>query len=51
MRTGGMSNSSWKNRLLANHNDRKAWKVNELNPYWFTLYLKPLRKIKQFIVR
>lgn len=51
MRTGGMSNSSLKNRLLANQNDRKAWKVNELNPYWFTLYLKPLRKIKQFIAR
>lgn len=50
MRTGGMSNSSWKNRLLANHNDRKAWKVNDLDPYWFTLYLKPLRKIKQFIL-
>ncbi len=51
MRTGGMSNSSWKNRLLANQNDRKAWKVNDLQPYWFTLYLKPLRKLKQFIIR
>jgi glycosyltransferase involved in cell wall biosynthesis len=49
MRAGGMSNASLKNRLRANNEDRMAWKVNGLKPYFFTLYLKPLRKIFQFI--
>ena len=49
MRTGGASNASFKNRLKANKEDREAWKINGLKPYFFTLYLKPLRKIFQFI--
>ena len=49
MRTGGQSNSSIKNRIKANKEDRLAWKINGLKPYWFTLYMKPLRKITQFI--
>lgn len=48
MRTGGASNISLKNRLIAHLNDYKAWKVNGLNPYWFSLFLKPVRKINQF---
>lgn len=48
MRTGGQSNVSTKNRIIANLEDRKAWEVNGLKPYFFTLYFKPLRKIKQF---
>ncbi|MBW2661229.1 MAG: glycosyltransferase, partial [Deltaproteobacteria bacterium] len=49
MRSGGMSNASLKNRLLANRNDRLAWEVNGLKPYPWTLYLKPLRKVGQYI--
>ncbi len=49
MRVGGMSNTSLKNRLRAHREDRIAWKLNELKPYFFTLPLKPLRKIFQFI--
>jgi glycosyltransferase involved in cell wall biosynthesis len=49
MRTGGVSNSNFQNRLSANKNDRKAWKINGLKPYPFTLWLKPVRKILQFI--
>jgi glycosyltransferase involved in cell wall biosynthesis len=49
MRTGGLSNASVKNRIRANREDRKAWHLNELKPYFFTLYLKPLRKVLQFI--
>lgn len=49
MRTGGLSNASVKNRIRANREDRKAWHLNELKPYFFTLYLKPLRKVIQFI--
>lgn len=49
MRIGGVSNSTLKNRLAANRNDLKAWKTNNLTPRFYTLWLKPLRKIFQFI--
>lgn len=48
MRTGGVSNASLKNRWRANQMDRKAWIINGLEPAWYTLYMKPLRKIKQW---
>jgi glycosyltransferase len=51
MRTGGASNASLASRLKANADDRKAWDVNGLTPYWFTMYLKPIRKITQFIFK
>jgi glycosyltransferase len=51
MRAGGMSNASLGNRLRANKEDRLAWKLNELEPYFFTLYIKPLRKIHQYIIK
>ena len=49
MRAGGVSNSSIANRISANQNDRKAWKINGLTPHFYTLWLKPLRKILQFM--
>lgn len=49
MRSGGISNASLKNRIKANLMDRKAWKVNGLKPYPWTIYLKPLRKVMQFL--
>jgi glycosyltransferase len=49
MRTGGISNASFRNRLKANREDREAWRLNGLRPYFFTTYLKPVRKIFQFI--
>ncbi|MCF0069011.1 glycosyltransferase [Dyadobacter sp. CY261] len=49
MRAGGVSNSTFKNRIAANRNDRLAWKINNLEPRFYTLWLKPLRKIIQFI--
>jgi glycosyltransferase involved in cell wall biosynthesis len=51
MRAGGMSNASLLNRLRGNKEDRLAWKLNGLKPYFFTLYLKPLRKLHQFITK
>jgi len=51
MRTGGVSNASIKNRLLANKMDRKAWKVNGLKPYPWTLSMKPLRKVGQWFCK
>jgi glycosyltransferase len=51
MSTGGMSNVSVRNRIHANREDRLAWKLNGLRPYFFTLYLKPLRKVSQFLIK
>lgn len=51
MRAGGMSNATLKNRLRANREDRKAWALNDLQPFFFTVWLKPVRKIFQFITR
>lgn len=47
MRVGGKSNVSLKNRIRANNEDRKAWRINGLKPRFYTLYAKPLRKIIQ----
>ena len=47
MRVGGKSNISLKNRIRANKEDRLAWKLNNVKPYFYTLYLKPIRKIVQ----
>ncbi|MBD2755340.1 glycosyltransferase family 2 protein [Spirosoma validum] len=51
MRMGGVSNSSVKNRLEANQSDRIAWQLNGLKPYFFTFWLKPLRKISQYVTK
>ena len=51
MRVGGKSNLNLKNRIRANKEDRKAWKINGLKPYFYTTYLKPLRKIIQLFKR
>jgi len=48
MRMGGVSNKGWKARWKANRMDRKAWQLNGLKPYFFTLLLKPFRKLAQF---
>lgn len=50
MRTGGVSNASLFRRILANRNDRLAWRVNGLRPYPWTVPMKPLRKVGQFVV-
>ena len=49
MRSGGKSNASVQNRISANMEDRMAWKTNGLKPRFYTLYLKPLRKIFQYL--
>jgi glycosyltransferase involved in cell wall biosynthesis len=51
MRAGGVSNSSLLNRLRANRMDRKAWVINGLKPYPWTLSFKPLRKIGQWLLK
>jgi glycosyltransferase len=51
MRVGGQSNASLAARLRANRMDHKAWDVNSLRPYPWTLWMKPLRKLHQYVVR
>lgn len=48
MRRGGTSNASLRNHLRANFMDRMAWNINGIKPYPWTLFLKPLRKVRQF---
>lgn len=50
MRLGGQSNRSFKNRLLANLQDRKAWDINNIKPTWYTFLMKPLSKVKQYFI-
>lgn len=51
MRAGGVSNANFKNRIRANKEDQMAWKLNHLKPFFFTFWLKPVRKIGQFFKR
>lgn len=50
MRTGGVSTRSLRQRLSINREDQLVWKLNKQTPKWYTLYCKPLYKLKQFIV-
>jgi glycosyltransferase len=51
MRSGGNSNATISGRLKANREDREAWRMNSLVPFFFTNLLKPLRKAYQFFYR
>jgi glycosyltransferase involved in cell wall biosynthesis len=48
MRVGGASNASLHSRILAHREDYRAWKINGLTPYPWTVACKPLRKISQY---
>ena len=49
MGSGGISNKTLAQRLRAHCKDREAWRVNDLRPYPWTLLMKPVRKIHQFL--
>ena len=51
MRSGGQSNLGFRNRWRAHLEDRRAWQHNDLKPYFFTLLLKPISKIKQYFIK
>jgi glycosyltransferase len=48
MRTGGLSNASILNRLRANRQDARAWRVNGTSPPFGLRILKPLSKLSQY---
>ncbi len=49
MRAGGMSNSSLENRVKANKADLEAMKINDIRFPRLAAFLKPVRKIPQFL--
>jgi glycosyltransferase involved in cell wall biosynthesis len=49
MRSGGISNATFRNRISAHAMDWKAWRVNGLLPYPWSLPFKPLRKLLQWL--
>jgi glycosyltransferase len=51
MQAGGASNRAFANRLRAHAMDRRAWTVNGVRPYPWTLLCKPLRKVPQWFSR
>ena len=51
MRAGGQSNASLTNRVKANAEDAKAWRINGSAPPPLLRLAKPLRKINQFLKR
>lgn len=51
MRVGGKSNASLRNRLQANREDRRAWEVNGGRVPFGLRWMKPMRKLLQYVVR
>ena len=51
MRIGGISNRNLLSRISAHKEDINAWKINKINPYFFSLLLKPTRKLLQYIIK
>ncbi|MEM9885164.1 MAG: glycosyltransferase family 2 protein [Bacteroidota bacterium] len=51
MRVGGAGNSGLQSKWKGNREDLQAWKQNGLKIPFFTILLKPLRKIPQFFHR
>ena len=51
MRVGGASSASVKNRLKGHLKDWRAWRINGLTPRPWTLILKPLSKIGQYVFK
>jgi glycosyltransferase len=49
MRVGGVSNRSLRNMVLKTCEDYKAWKVNDLKSHFYTILLKNISKIPQFL--
>lgn len=51
MRSGGLSNASVMARLRANRMDRSAWRMNGLKSRPWTAWIKPARKLPQYLRR
>lgn len=49
MKTGGQSNASLLNHIVGNKEDKMAWIKNGLKSFSFTTWIKPIRKVPQFL--
>jgi len=49
MNAGGKSNNGVKSRLDGIIDNKKAWMVNKMKPLFFTIFLKKIRKLPQYI--
>lgn len=49
MCAGGKSNNGFQSRLNGIIDNKIAWKVNGLSPFFFTLFFKRIQKIPQFL--
>lgn len=50
MLAGGTGNKNIGTRIKVNLEDRRAWETIGLAPKWYTLHLKPLRKLWQYLI-
>lgn len=50
MLAGGNSNKDIATRIKVNLEDRRAWESVGLRPKWYTLHLKPIRKLWQYFL-
>ena len=50
MLAGGAGNKNIDTRVKVNLEDRRAWKELGLSPKWFTLHLKPMSKLFQYVI-
>ena len=50
MLAGGSGNKDLGTRIKVNLEDRRAWQELGLTPKWYTLHLKPIRKIWQYFM-
>jgi glycosyltransferase len=51
MRTGGASSGGIGNQLLKTYEDYKAWKTNGLRSSGYTIFMKKISKVPQFLKR
>ena len=50
MEAGGTSNNGFQSRIAGMNNDRLAWEKNNIKPGMFTILLKKLKKLPQFLL-
>ena len=50
MLAGGAGNKNIGTRIKVNLEDRRAWETVGLAPKWYTLHLKPMRKLWQYLI-
>lgn len=50
-RVGGISTSTFKNKLVALSEAKQAWEMNNIKPYFFTVIFKPIRALSNIMIQ